>query len=164
MKMEQKKHYNEEGTQKLIEAFNLKSNTLEGALEVIGTESDVLAKRLGPEIQKRLIGNCSDKWYGLCTLVGGLSTLIPGFYPLYRILNPTDSFDVECGFISAIGAALPGMMPGMFLGSYLDKKFGERDLKRLKKEYPSKVKDIEHMVELKAQYDALIIVSSPPIG
>jgi|SRR3989344_532585 len=150
------RHYNEEGIQKLIKIFKLKSNSLEEALEEIGIESDEVAERLGSEIQKRLIDSNSGKWYGRLTSLGTVVSLGVGYF-----LRKEYGVD---GVMGGMIVALPLIAGGMTLGGDIDIYLQKRELQKLKDDFPEKKEDIERMMELKSMYFGLEIVSIPPIG
>mgnify|MGYP001568243660 CR=1 FL=1 len=157
--MIEKKHYNEKGIQEFLRASNLKSNTLEGALEEIRLESDEVAARLSPDIQKELVKIYSDKWYGRLTCMGMTAVAASVAYLCFKGSNPPD-YNEAVAMVSAV----PFNIGCMLTGAYLDSRRGNKIMKKLRENFPDKATDIDRMRKLKAMYTTLEIASLPPIG
>jgi hypothetical protein len=133
-----------------------KQKNIEKKLKEIEVESDEIAERLGPNLQKKIIdlSNTWDNYYGVSTLVGGLTSLITGY-----ILFP--EAPEEAGLPMRIVSACPGLIFGMFLGSGIGKKVEKMGYERLMRNYPDHKEDIQRMREIVATYTYLPTSSMP---
>lgn len=140
-----------EKTEKSLEELTEKF-TEEIEIESYKIERDKIAARLGPDIQKRIIGihDSATKYAVGVTVLGGLATTVLGYTSgLFKCFADINYSPEPSMIASLFGGGLVGSTLGIWIGNKKEK----RGYNRLKKEFPDKFKDIQRLDELKDEIE-----------
>jgi hypothetical protein len=133
---------------------------IEQELEKMAKEGDEIAERLGPEIRNRMIkAENAGLGYAKTLFATGIVSaglLLNHYFGFFNSHYPGDF--KEGIALSIAGGGISAFIPSIIICSIMKK----RAYKKLEKEFPNKVTDMQRFRELTNSYAFLRAASNPP--